>query len=139
MESKLNNKLFEKICKKLETADCGILKLCKEFLVSTETFYETINNDEIASKRYASAKQRQIENYSDKIHEIEDEMLNAVQNCDPKCSNAVAQTYKLKIDNLKWLLSKLVPKKYGDRIDMNHSGSVDLSSAITEARNRANG
>ena len=33
---------------------------------------------------------------------------------------------RLKIDSRKWLVSKLLPKEYGDRIDMNHSGGISV-------------
>lgn len=33
---------------------------------------------------------------------------------------------RLRVDTRKWLLSKALPKIYGDKIDMNHSGQVAL-------------
>jgi hypothetical protein len=34
------------------------------------------------------------------------------------------QGLRLKADNIKWMLGKMNPKKYGDRLDLNHSGAV---------------
>ncbi len=36
--------------------------------------------------------------------------------------NAAVQAARLRVDTRKWLLSKLLPKKYGDRIENRLSG-----------------
>ncbi|MEE8549027.1 MAG: hypothetical protein V3S74_06100 [Alphaproteobacteria bacterium] len=47
------------------------------------------------------------------------------------------QKARLKADNIKWLLSKWNPKKYGDRIDINVvNNNVSISVALEEARKR---
>ena len=43
---------------------------------------------------------------------------------------------RLKSDNIKWILSRRHAAKFGDRIDVNVNATVDLTSAISEARNR---
>lgn len=44
---------------------------------------------------------------------------------------------KLRVDARKWYLSKLAPKKYGDRIEVEHSGDIGIAERLTRARNRA--
>lgn len=47
------------------------------------------------------------------------------------------QHAKLRVDTRKWAASKLKPKKYGDRLETHHSGSIglkDLSDAQLDAR-----
>ena len=42
-----------------------------------------------------------------------------------EADDAIAvQRARLKIDARKWLMGKANPKKYGDKIDLNHSGSI---------------
>ena len=50
---------------------------------------------------------------------------------------ADVQRARLYSDNLKWLLSKKAPAKYGDRLDVNINQQVSIEQALTEARNRA--
>ena len=38
------------------------------------------------------------------------------------------QAARVAIDALKWTAGKRRPKKYGDRLDLNHSGSIDTMS-----------
>jgi hypothetical protein len=39
---------------------------------------------------------------------------------------------RLRVDTRKWAASKLKPKKYGDRMHTEHSGSIDLASMSDE-------
>lgn len=48
------------------------------------------------------------------------------------------QRSKLRVDARKWYLSKLAPKRYGDRQHVEHSGEVSLvSEALAAGRRRA--
>lgn len=67
-----------------------------------KTFYRALDANPDAAQRYARA--REVRN--DRLAE---ETLRIADNCkDP-------QKAKLQVDTRKWLLSKLAPKKYGDR------------------------
>ena len=44
-------------------------------------------------------------------------------------SEAVARS-RLRIDQRKWYLSKLAPKKYGEKLDIEHSGNMDIKVTI---------
>lgn len=46
------------------------------------------------------------------------------------------QRASLKSSNIKFILSKRKPEIYGDRVDINVKGSIDLVGAIKEAKNR---
>ena len=44
-----------------------------------------------------------------------------------KANGEHIQRSKLRIDTRKWYLAKIMPKKYGDRIHTEHSGSIQYS------------
>jgi hypothetical protein len=46
---------------------------------------------------------------------------------------------RLKVDTRKWYLSKLAPKRYGDRIAVEHSGSVSIEDRLRAGRARVGG
>ena len=48
-----------------------------------------------------------------------------------------ANWQRTRIDAKKWLAGKRNPKKYGDKIGLEHSGSIDLAGALDAARKRA--
>jgi hypothetical protein len=43
-------------------------------------------------------------------------------------SEAVARS-RLRVDTLKWALSKIMPKRFGDRVEQHHSGDVTINAA----------
>ncbi len=48
---------------------------------------------------------------------------------------AAVSQLKLEVDTDKWLLGKVAPR-YGDRQQIEHSGSIDLANAVLSARRR---
>lgn len=91
----------------------------------TKGFYALIGCDADVGKRYAHAKLCGLERLADEIIEIADDGSGDVETR----TNAQGEEYeaqnteftarsRLRVDSRKWLLSKLVPKRYGDRIDL---------------------
>lgn len=49
---------------------------------------------------------------------------------------AAVSQLKLEVDTEKWILSKLVPHVYGDKQQIEHSGSVSIADALRAAREK---
>lgn len=94
------------------------------------TIFEWIRNHEEFSKQYAQATEERTEAHQEKVLEIGDESIQAAQDSDPKAASAVVQAYKLKADNLKWHMSKMKPKKYGDKVDVTSAGEAIKGNTI---------
>ena len=96
------------------------------------------HNDEF-SKQYTRAKEEQAEMLADEIIEIADEEHTVVKSQEGQDvevtfdSTAVARN-RLRIDARKWVASKLKPKKYGDKIDHEVTGSVTLVLSNNDER-----
>ncbi len=96
---------------------------------------------------YARAREQQMEKWADDVIRIADDASGDYVDrvgkdgvvervVDPE----TVQRSKLRIDTRKWLMSKLAAARYGDRVDVNVSGSVEvsaLSDEELEARTRA--
>lgn len=93
---------------------CGIGR--DDWLPSKVTFYARLVKDEEFANRYARAREAQAHNEVDEIRSIADEAT-------PE-DVAVA---RLRVDARKWRASKLAPKKYGDKLDVNHGGSFTVN------------
>lgn len=65
------------------------------------------------SVQYARAREEQADFYADEIIEISDRNKD-----DPARS-------RLQIDARKWKASKMAPRTYGDRLDLNHTNSIE--------------
>lgn len=121
--------VFNKII--TEIADIGtplrtILK--RKGMPSSSTFFIWLNEDDELSKRYARAKEVQAEALADEIIEIADDGSNdymTIVKGDKEYNvenKEVTNRSRLRVDARKWLLSKTLPKKYGDRIDITTDG-----------------
>ncbi|MFA5727547.1 MAG: hypothetical protein WC886_07900 [Saccharofermentanaceae bacterium] len=80
--------------------------------MSTQTFYSLLEEDEVKSKRYARATEMRAELMANELLEIADKKSKS------KDDNIKVQRDRLRVDSRKWLLAKLHPKKYGDKIDI---------------------
>lgn len=124
----LNNEIFEKFCEQIEFRPVSSLKILKEMHISCQELNDWLNGDANHATRYARAKEKQIEALVDEMSELEDKCLSEVKNIDnPKIANALVQAYKIKIDNIKWLASKLKAKKFGDKLAVDHSGGLSVT------------
>jgi hypothetical protein len=72
------------------------------------------------------ARRQQLEVIADEIITISDE----VEGCQ---DNAVVQAARLRCDNRRWLLSKLYPERYGERVAISGTDGRDLLPANPEA------
>lgn len=89
-------------------------------LPAVSTFLGWVKEDESIQKQYARACDLRADS---KFESIEQDYMEAPQR-DPetgKIDPAWVQLQRLKIDAKKWELSKMMPKKYGDKIDIDHT------------------
>lgn len=99
-----------------------------------------VEQDEDLSHQYARAMQMRCEHMADEIQDIADDGQNDWmerlgsdgQPIGWQLNGEHVQRSKLRIDARKWLLAKMMPKKYGDRQEIEHSGGVDVNLGITE-------
>lgn len=118
------NKIFEKICLEMEKGR-SLRSILKEDdnMPSTSTFYIWLTEDPIKSKRYELAADLRTDILFDEIVDIAYNI--EIGTTTKETERGVEVTTgdmlghrRLKIDALKWSLSKLNPKKYGDKIDV---------------------
>jgi hypothetical protein len=76
------------------------------------------------SEQYVTSKNESADARLEQLDDLGDEAIALAQSVDPKASSAVVQAVKLKADNIKWTMSKLKPKKYGDKLDLTSDGKV---------------
>jgi hypothetical protein len=113
-------------------------KACEVAGVPQSTFNLWLNEDAALAADYARAREDLIERIANEtmaiadqaFTEIEEQALNAKG--EPmvvkKKVPVDVQRAKLQVDTRKWLLSKLAPKKYGDKLEL--TGDPDRPLAI---------
>lgn len=96
-------------------------KACQAVKLSHSTFLRWVASDEELRDKYAQARENLIERMANELLEISD--ADPEITGDGKKDWAAIQKHKLQVDTRKWLLSKLAPRKYGDRIEV--AGDAD--------------
>lgn len=95
------------------------------------------------AKRYTLARDIGLDCKADEFLEVAAQPLPAKvitvgpKGREVKVMDAVDRS-RLHADSLKWYLSKLAPKRYGDRLALEHSGSLTISERLIAARKRTN-
>ncbi len=108
-------KKFDKALELVATG-MGMQKACDQVGVDRCNFFTQMKKNEELASKYARARERQADHLADEIVQIADE---------EECPNKA----RVRIDARKWTASKLRPKRYGDKVDLNHnhSGTVKVT------------
>lgn len=81
--------------------------------------------------QYASAREAQADYYAEEIIEISDDgtndwMLRKQGDDEIEVENKeVLARSRLRVDTRKWLMARMAPKKYGDKVTQEHVGDPD--------------
>lgn len=127
----------EIVCAAIATSDKGLRRICDARKVedpnfpSKSTVLRWFDEDHELADLYARGKALQADHIFDQILEIaddssEDEIFVGEDDESGASGKRVmnsefVQRSKLRIDARKWVVSKLLPKKYGDRIEEKES------------------
>lgn len=134
---RLTHEARETIC--AEIADGKSMRVaCQLAGVHPSTFYRELSSDEALRDNYARARDAQADKLAGEIVEIADELhIEARYDGDgvklDLSSNMVARN-RLRVDARKWAASKLAPKKYGDRLEVDNklSGGVTIKKSADD-------
>lgn len=94
------------------------------------TIFKWFREKEGFSEQYDKATAERTETQQEIILELGDKAIEHAEEVDPKAAGAVVNAYKLKADNLKWSMSKMKPKKYGDKVDVTSGGEAIKANTI---------
>lgn len=121
--SMYSESLVARICSELA---CGksLRTVCKgEGMPSTDTIFQWIHRRPDFAERYARAKQESADALVEEMVDIADDGTNDFVDDGEggiKFNSEHVQRSRLRIETRKWISAKLKPKKYGERLDMNH-------------------
>lgn len=112
----------------------SVAQICKSKGMPTQSeVYDWLNEEPEFAERYARAREQQAEKYAQEIREIADEEPPMVATqFSEHVDSGWLQWQKNRIDARKWIASKLLPKKYGDKVELGgpDGGSIPVSLGI---------
>lgn len=125
------DELGDEICKRTSESSIGLVHICAELNLPYSTVTGWIyDKKHPMSVKYTRAKELQAEYLAEEILDIADDGSNdlmtivkgdAVYEQENK---EVTNRSKLRVETRKWVLSKLLPKKYGDKLDITTAGEA---------------
>lgn len=92
-----------------------------------KTIFRWLSKNQDFRQQYDTAKEMGMAAMAEELLQIADDGSNDTYVDDdgkPRVDTDVIQRSRLRVDTRKWLMSKLAPKKYGDKVDLNHGGQV---------------
>lgn len=114
--TKFTQELADMICERIANGET-LRAICRDLGFSHSTVIEWTMNNKSFSDQYAQARLKQADAYADMIL---DEAFNSHD----------AQIGRLRVDALKWVASKLAPKRYGDKVEVEQTGTQKVRVII---------
>jgi hypothetical protein len=108
-------KLADAVLANME-AGMSCWKACEKAGVKNSTFMLWVSQDSALAENYARARENYVERIAQEVMELSD--VDVGETPDGRKDWAAVQKHKLQVDTRKWLLSKLAPKKYGEKIEI---------------------
>lgn len=93
--------------------------------IGTKTFYKWLEESEELQERYKKATQKRADNIFEEMLEIADKQsadMEINERGEHVINYNVINRSRLQIDTRKWMLGKLNPTKYGDKLDVTSGG-----------------
>lgn len=108
-----------------------------DWMPGKSTVFKRLREDRDFSDRYTRAREYQADAEFDEIKEISDNgsndwmEANDPENPGYRLNGEHVQRSRLRVDSRKWRASKLAPKKYGERVEVEHSGRIERGHDLT--------
>lgn len=102
----------------------SLRRICsEEGMPDRRTVERWMQEDATFAAKCAHARVIQAEHVFDGMEELEEQMLSG--DVDAAAGRSV-------LSSRQWRLSKMLPKKYGDKIDLNHSGHIATERELSD-------
>jgi len=122
-----NEDIAEHICSEIASGR-SLRSICDdEGMADKSTVFRWLSRHETFRDQYARAQEDRTAALAEDILEIADQY----DNLQDKLDTEHIQRAKLRIDARKWLMSKMAPKRYGDKAEIDHRSS---DGTMTPAR-----
>lgn len=137
--SSYTDEMANKICELMSVKGMTLREICRmDDMPDRATVYRWIEANESFRGRYARSREALIEFWADESIEIADDGTNDwVVRQRGKDSVVLADhehisRSKLRVEQRRWLMSKMAPQKYGDSVNLSGSGDIKLKVEIVK-------
>lgn len=127
------DELALKVCSEIASTSKSLRTICKDLDVCVATVLSWLRDKPEFLAQYARAKEEQADFLIEEMIDIADDGSNDLMTITKgdvtyeQENKEVTNRSKLRVETRKWIASKLKPKKYGDKVQTEHSGSVAIT------------
>jgi predicted DNA-binding protein YlxM (UPF0122 family) len=120
---------IDQICE-LTADGWSMRRIAEEIGVSWATMVEYVKTDKAWVEQYTRAREAQADKMVEDLLELADrcrlgkKVTNKGDGTTETVTADMVERSRLQIDARKWLAGKMAPKRYGDKLDVEHSGNI---------------
>lgn len=127
-----DQQIADEVCARLAEG-ASLRKACREIGCGVQTILDWTVANEAFGGQYAQARARGYQLLADEIIEISDDSVHDTSTDDKGnvvVNQEVVARSRLRVDSRKWMLSKMLPKVYGERTE--HAVDLTVRRSATE-------
>lgn len=141
--SEFTKEVADEICERISNGE-SLRAIClDEHMPGKSTVFRWLAADQVFQDQYTRAREAQAETLADEMVDIADDGHNDwmeknfgedtrwVEN-----GEAIRRS-ALRIDTRKWVAARLLPKKYGDKTQLEHTGKMEVTDTDSRQLSRA--
>lgn len=124
---------FNKVIFEISENGLSLRKALEINSMSSRTFDDMIIESEENKQHYERAREKRADKIFEEILEISDDGTNdtiAIHKGETEFeieNKEWVNRSKLRVDARKWMLSKMLPKKYGEKIEVDNKGGINVN------------
>lgn len=126
---KQKKEIINTICDCISEDKFSLRDACVFAEINRNTFYQWIDKNEEFANQYARATSDRADAIFEEILDIADDQENDVyedKDGNEQINHNVIQRARLRVDSRKWMLGKMNPKKYGEKVQQ----EIDLNAKV---------
>lgn len=133
MNQEEKQKVIDEVCKYMQEGKSlrAVFRDYPDLDIKRTKFYELLEENDEFANQYACACEDRSDYIFEEILEIADQKNADVKVVDGQAviNGNTVQRSRLQVDARKWMLGKMNPKKYGEKLDL--TGALDHSVKIS--------
>ena len=116
--TKYSQEIANQICSIISTSHKSLRTVSRDVGVDVSNILRWINDNKEFREQYTRAKEEQADYLVEEMIDISE---HTEEDHTPFTGANVIQRDRLRVETRKWIASKLKPKKYGDKLDIEHT------------------
>ena len=128
-----SEELADRILERIADGD-GLRRICAaDDMPARSTVFKWLAERPEFSDRYAHARDAQADALFEDMLDIADDSSHDVKLVGSEgeerevCDTEFVQRARLRVETRKWMASKLAPKRYGEKLEVDHKGGMNIT------------